>query len=169
MQPRDTGQAYQEARTQLEDPRESDGNNMKTPRSAPVFAAAVFAVFASGCGGTLLDATAAAPAEDDVVAVKQGIDFRYLYALRGSWMNSCNVSRAEFYTFGYPRLVAPCLRGDGSWQSSELPLPWSCIGDIGNNNGQLVCARYPRESLPQGSYFGRRIGISKRETRTGPG
>jgi hypothetical protein len=131
---------------------------MKLSRSAFTFGAAAITAFASGCGASV-DDTIGAGAEDDVGTAKQAVVFN----VPGSWQQSCSNAlgvvidgqyvRSAIFSVPFTRLVAPCRREDGSWQRAELPLPYSCNGDVGNNNGQLVCARYPRESLPQGSYL----------------
>src|SRR5437660_12257693 len=54
----------------------------------------------------------------------------------GSYLDSCQNIRA----FG-DRLVADCRRVDGSWGRTALHGLGSCVGDIGNMNGQLTCNR----------------------------
>ena len=57
-------------------------------------------------------------------------------AQRGSYVDSCN----NIQTFG-DRLVADCRRMDGGWNRTVLHDLGSCVGDIGNMNGQLTCNR----------------------------
>jgi hypothetical protein len=38
-------------------------------------------------------------------------------------------------------LVATCRRMNGRWVPSALPAVRRCVGDIGNDNGRLVCNR----------------------------
>jgi hypothetical protein len=54
----------------------------------------------------------------------------------GSYLRSCTDVRA----FG-DRLVAACRRADGGWEKTMLDGVDRCVGDIGNNNGQLTCNR----------------------------
>src|SRR5260221_3542634 len=54
----------------------------------------------------------------------------------GSYVGSCNNIQA----FG-DRLVADCRRMDGGWNRTALHDLGSCVGDIGNMNGQLTCNR----------------------------
>jgi hypothetical protein len=58
------------------------------------------------------------------------------HAQSGSYLASCN----NVQTFG-DRLIADCRRMDGSWGRTALHDLGSCVGDIGNMNGQLTCNR----------------------------
>ena len=53
---------------------------------------------------------------------------------QGSYLRSCNGARIEGDT-----LVARCRTVDGREQRSALATVHRCVGDIGNNNGQLQC------------------------------
>ena len=53
---------------------------------------------------------------------------------QGSYLRSCNGARIEGDT-----LVARCRTVDGREQRSALATVNRCVGDIGNNNGQLQC------------------------------
>ena len=53
---------------------------------------------------------------------------------QGSYLRSCNGARIEGDT-----LVARCRTTDGREQRSALATVNRCVGDIGNNNGQLQC------------------------------
>jgi len=53
---------------------------------------------------------------------------------QGSYLRSCNGARIEGDT-----LVARCRTADGREQRSALATVNRCVGDIGNNNGQLQC------------------------------
>jgi hypothetical protein len=55
---------------------------------------------------------------------------------RGSYLLSC--PEAGVYR---GRLSAVCRRRNGSFQQSFLADVARCVGDIGNNNGRLVCNR----------------------------
>jgi hypothetical protein len=54
---------------------------------------------------------------------------------QGSYLRSCQGARVEGDT-----LVARCRRADGGEQRSALSGVNRCVGDIGNNNGQLQCS-----------------------------
>ena len=55
---------------------------------------------------------------------------------RGSYLGSCNNVRD---TGGRdPQITANCKDMSGRWQFASLRYR-DCVGDIGNNNGQLVC------------------------------
>jgi hypothetical protein len=54
---------------------------------------------------------------------------------QGSYMRSCEGAHIEGDT-----LVARCRRVDGGEQRSALAGVNRCVGDIGNNNGQLQCS-----------------------------
>jgi len=58
------------------------------------------------------------------------------YAPGGSYLDTCTDVRA----FG-DRIVAECQRMDGSWDRTALGDVGSCVGDIANMNGRLVCSR----------------------------
>ena len=62
----------------------------------------------------------------------------------GSYVGSCNNIQA----FG-DRIVADCRRMDGGWNRTALHDVDSCIGDIGNMNGQLTCNRGGQGSSDQ--------------------
>src|SRR5580765_8428781 len=53
---------------------------------------------------------------------------------QGSYLRSCNGARIDGDT-----LVARCRTVDGREQRSALATVNRCVGDIGNNNGQLQC------------------------------
>ena len=53
---------------------------------------------------------------------------------QGSYLQSCNGARIQGDT-----LVARCRTVDGGEQRSALAAVNRCVGDIGNNNGQLQC------------------------------
>jgi hypothetical protein len=38
-------------------------------------------------------------------------------------------------------LTATCRTRDGNWQRTRLNRVRGCVGDIGNNDGQLICDR----------------------------
>ena len=52
----------------------------------------------------------------------------------GSYLRSCG----EAYLQG-DTLIATCRRVDGYAQQTSLPAVRSCVGDIGNANGNLTC------------------------------
>lgn len=54
----------------------------------------------------------------------------------GSYLQSCTNIRA----FG-DRVIADCRRADGGWDRTALRDLNSCVGDIANQNGRLICAR----------------------------
>jgi hypothetical protein len=54
----------------------------------------------------------------------------------GSYLQSCTNVRG-----GGDGLFAECRRMDGSWARTALRDVNSCIGDIGNQDGQLTCNR----------------------------
>jgi hypothetical protein len=54
----------------------------------------------------------------------------------GSYVRSCNNIQASG-----DRIVADCRRMDGGWNQTALDDLGSCVGDIGNMNGQLTCNR----------------------------
>ena len=53
---------------------------------------------------------------------------------QGSYLRSCNGARIDGDT-----LIARCRTADGGEQRSALASVNRCVGDIGNNNGQLQC------------------------------
>ena len=53
---------------------------------------------------------------------------------QGSYLRSCNGARIQGDT-----LIARCRTVDGREQRSALASVHRCVGDIGNNNGQLQC------------------------------
>jgi hypothetical protein len=54
---------------------------------------------------------------------------------QGSYLRSCEGAHIEGDT-----LVARCRRVDGGEMRTALPGINRCVGDIGNNNGQLQCS-----------------------------
>jgi hypothetical protein len=54
---------------------------------------------------------------------------------RGSYLRSCQDIRVRGDT-----LIAVCRTVDGYAQRSSLPEVSRCVGDIGNNNGNLQCS-----------------------------
>ena len=66
----------------------------------------------------------------------------------GSYLRSCG----EAYLRG-DTLIATCRRVDGYAQQSSLPAVRSCVGDIGNANGNLTC-NYARGPAPPQRYHG---------------
>jgi hypothetical protein len=73
---------------------------------------------------------------------------------QGSYLRSCNGARVQGDT-----LVARCRTADGYEQRSSLAAVNRCVGDIGNNNGQLQC-NYggPRaQGVPAPGYGERRV------------
>lgn len=72
---------------------------------------------------------------------------------QGSYLRSCNGARVQGDT-----LVARCRTADGREERSSLAAVNRCVGDIGNNNGQLQC-NYggPRaQGVPAPGYGARR-------------
>jgi hypothetical protein len=57
---------------------------------------------------------------------------------RGSYLRSCT----DVHMRG-GALVATCRRADGRMQRTVLENVRRCVGDIGNQNGRLVCNRRP--------------------------
>ena len=53
---------------------------------------------------------------------------------QGSYQRSC-----EQLHWAGTTLVAECRRADGRMTGTGLPSANKCVGDIGNNNGQLQC------------------------------
>jgi hypothetical protein len=72
-------------------------------------------------GAAVVAAFAAAP------AYAQGVP-------PGSYLRSC--THVETYR---DRLIADCRRTDGSWGRTALRDVDRCVGDIGNQDGQLTC------------------------------
>src|SRR5881394_3620401 len=73
---------------------------------------------------------------------------------QGSYLRSCMGAALRGDT-----LVATCRRADGREQQTSLPDVRRCVGDIGNNNGNLQC-----------NYGGGRAGPAPGyEERRGPG
>lgn len=54
---------------------------------------------------------------------------------QGTYLQSCGNVRVERDT-----LVAVCLTTDRRQQRTSLPAVSRCVGDIGNNNGNLQCS-----------------------------
>lgn len=72
----------------------------------------------------------------------------------GSYQETCR--NIHYRNLGTPkaRLNADCQRRDGSWNPSKLDVS-KCRGDIGNDNGKLVCASGgggSKAKLPRGSW-----------------
>ena len=67
---------------------------------------------------------------------------------QGSYLRSCNGVSLQG-----DNLIATCRRVDGYAQQSSLPAVRSCVGDIGNANGNLTC-NYGRGSAPPQRYYG---------------
>ena len=74
----------------------------------------------------------------------------------GSYLRSCG----EAYLQG-DTLIATCRRVDGYAQQTSLPAVRSCVGDIGNANGNLTC-NYARGPAPLQRYYGQE-GEGRRE------
>ncbi len=74
---------------------------------------------------------------------------------QGSYLRSCNGARIEGDT-----LVARCRAVDGREQRSALATVNRCVGDIGNNNGQLQCTYGGgrAQGVPVPGYGERRAG-----------
>jgi hypothetical protein len=88
----------------------------------------------------------------------------------GSYLRSCEGAHIEGDT-----LVARCRTVDGREQRSALAGVNRCVGDIGNNNGQLQCS-YGGQGRAQGpgvggpgSGQGAGVGGPGREPAPGPG
>lgn len=60
---------------------------------------------------------------------------------RGSYAGSCRDARLEQRPGGTVDLLASCKTRSGRFVDATLPNVRGCKGDIGNDNGQLVCAR----------------------------
>ena len=77
----------------------------------------------------------------------------------GSYLQSCT----RVFMEG-DRLVAVCRRADGYGQRTSLPDVRRCVGDIGNNNGNLQCSYAAGPGGPPPGYYGeRRYGEERRE------
>jgi hypothetical protein len=86
---------------------------------------------------------------------------------QGSYLRSCNGARLEGDT-----LVARCRTVDGREQRSALASVHRCVGDIGNNNGQLQCSYGGpgAQGVPAPGYGDReRYGERERYGRAEPG
>lgn len=71
---------------------------------------------------------------------------------QGSYLRSCSDAGIQGDT-----LVAVCLTRDGRPQHASLPAVSRCVGDIGNNNGNLQCnydggAQQPYAQMPPPGY-----------------
>lgn len=82
-------------------------------------------------------------------------------APQGSYLQSCTDVRIEGDT-----LVARCRRADGREERTSLNDVRRCVGDIGNNNGNLQC-NYGGPPRAQGpgpeQRYGERPGYGQRE------
>ena len=67
----------------------------------------------------------------------------------GSYLRSCGNAYLQGDT-----LIATCSRMDGYAQQTSLPAVRSCVGDIGNANGDLTCSHARGASPPQPYYGG---------------
>ncbi|MBV9583316.1 MAG: hypothetical protein JO213_00340 [Alphaproteobacteria bacterium] len=76
----------------------------------------------------------------------------------GSYLQSCFRPFMEG-----DRLVAVCRRGDGRDQRTSLPDVRRCVGDIGNNKGNLQCSYAGGPGGPPPGYGERRYGEDRRE------
>jgi len=72
---------------------------------------------------------------------------------RGSYLSSCMGAALRGDT-----LVATCRRADGREQRTSLPDVRRCVGDIGNNNGNLQCNYGGGRAGPGPGYEERRYG-----------
>ena len=72
---------------------------------------------------------------------------------QGSYLRSCNGAALHGDT-----LVATCRRADGREQRSSLADVRRCVGDIGNNNGNLQCNYGGGRAGPVPGYGERRYG-----------
>jgi hypothetical protein len=72
---------------------------------------------------------------------------------QGSYLRSCNGAALHGDT-----LVATCRRADGREQRSSLADVRRCVGDIGNNNGNLQCNYGGGRAGPTPGYGERRYG-----------
>jgi hypothetical protein len=60
---------------------------------------------------------------------------------QGSYRGSCGDARLAQGPGGTVDLLASCKTRSGRFVDATLPNVRGCKGDIGNNDGQLVCAR----------------------------
>ena len=60
---------------------------------------------------------------------------------QGSYRSSCRDARLEQGPGGTVNLLASCKTRSGRFVETTLPNIRACRGDIGNDNGQLVCTR----------------------------
>ena len=72
---------------------------------------------------------------------------------QGSYLRSCNGAAMHGDT-----LVASCRRPDGREQRTSLAEVRRCVGDIGNNGGNLQCSYGGGHAGPGPSYGERRYG-----------
>src|SRR5689334_23742967 len=72
---------------------------------------------------------------------------------QGSYLGSCAGAALRGDT-----LVASCRRADGREQRTSLPDVRRCVGDIGNNNGNLQCNYAGGRAGPGPGYEERRYG-----------
>ena len=72
---------------------------------------------------------------------------------QGSYLGSCAGAALRGDT-----LVATCRRTDGREQRTSLPDVRRCVGDIGNNNGNLQCNYGGGRAGPGPGYDDRRYG-----------
>src|SRR5919198_4364531 len=72
---------------------------------------------------------------------------------QGSYLRSCTGAGLHGDT-----LVATCRRPDGREQRSSLAEVRRCVGDIGNNNGNLQCNYGGGHAGPPPGYGERRYG-----------
>ena len=72
---------------------------------------------------------------------------------QGSYLGSCVGAALRGDT-----LVATCRRADGREQRTSLPDVRRCVGDIGNNNGNLQCNYGGGRAGPGPGYDDRRYG-----------
>lgn len=72
---------------------------------------------------------------------------------QGSYLRSCMGAALRGDT-----LVASCRRADGREQRTSLPDVRRCVGDIGNNNGNLQCNYAGGRAGPGPGYEERRYG-----------
>ena len=72
---------------------------------------------------------------------------------QGSYLRSCNDAALHG-----DALVATCRRADGREQRTSLADVRRCVGDIGNNNGNLQCSYGGGRAGPGPGYGERRYG-----------
>jgi hypothetical protein len=74
---------------------------------------------------------------------------------RGSYRSTCRDEELVRGPGGTVDLIATCQTRGGRFVDATLPNVKSCVGDIGNDNGRLVCQSGPNlGEPPQGSYRG---------------